>query len=145
MTYYKLQPQSVPFVVACTQGVDTAKGSWQQKLFCCRMINVFFKVEPPQQLWNPYEECHTHLSISTYTRAGVLILWLNYVLIVLIFDDTWARWQWFPKKWVIIEQLLRINYDSFSTAGLCFADKICRTLSQIHGVYIRNCIMGHNI
>jgi len=46
---------------------------------------------------------------------------------------------------VIMEQLWRVNYDSFSTAGLCFADKIYQTVSQIHGVHICNCIKGHNI
>jgi len=50
-----------------------------------------------------------------------------------------------PKeKCVIMEQLWTVNYDSFSTARLYFADKIYQTVSQIHGVHIRNCIKGHN-
>jgi len=48
------------------------------------MINVFFKAELPQQLWNPYEECHMQL-ISIYIRTGAVILWMNYALIILIF------------------------------------------------------------
>jgi len=52
------------------------------------MINICFKAEPPLRLGNPYKECHMHLLISTYILVAVAILWLNYALIILIFDDT---------------------------------------------------------
>ena len=38
-----------------------------------------------------------------------------------------------------MEHLWRVNYDLFSTARLCFADKIYQTVSQIHGLDVRNC------
>jgi hypothetical protein len=50
-----------------------------------------------------------------------------------------------PQKMCQYGALWRANYDSFSIAGLCFVDKIYQTLSQIHGVHIRNCIKDQNI
>ena len=50
-----------------------------------------------------------------------------------------------PEKLCHYGAVKRVNYDSFSIAGLCFVDKIYQTLSQIRGVHIHNCIKGHNI
>jgi len=50
-----------------------------------------------------------------------------------------------PEKNVIMKQLWRVNYESFSIAGLCFVHKIYKNVSQIYGMHIRNCIKSQYI